>query len=67
VPEAVIRRRFDRSMRNFLLHCRSLAKMWTLFDNSGESPDVIAFQRDKTNRIIQRSAYSELVKRYGRT
>jgi predicted ABC-type ATPase len=67
VPEAVIRRRFDRSMRNFLLHYRSLAKVWTLFDNSGEIPNVIAFQRDETIRIIERSAYSELVKRYGRT
>jgi predicted ABC-type ATPase len=66
VPEAVIRRRFDRSMRNFLFHYRSLAKMWTLFDNSGEIPNVIAFQRDETIRIIDRSAYSELVKRYGR-
>src|ERR1700740_1739521 len=52
VPEAVIRRRFDRSTRNFLLHYRSLAKVWTLFDNSGEIPDVIAFQRDETVRII---------------
>jgi predicted ABC-type ATPase len=67
VPEAVIRRRFDRSMRNFLLHYRSLAKVWTMFDNSGEIPNVIAFQRDETIRIIERSAYSELGKRYGRT
>ena len=67
MPEAVIRRRFDRSMRNFLLHYRSLAKVWTLFDNSGEIPKVIAFQRDEMIRIIERSAYSELGKRYGRT
>ena len=67
VPEAVIRRRFDRSMGNFLLHYRSLAKVWTLFDNSGETPNVIAFQRDETTRIIEKSAYAELVKRYGRT
>jgi predicted ABC-type ATPase len=67
VPEAIIRRRFDRSMRNFLLHYRSLAKVWTLFDNSGEIPNLIALQRDETIRIIERSAYSELGKRYGRT
>ena len=67
MPEVVIRRRFDRSIRNFLLHYRSLAKVWTLFDNSGEIPDVIAFQRDETIRIIEGSAYSELVKRYSRT
>jgi predicted ABC-type ATPase len=38
VPEPVIRRRFDRSMQNFLLHYRPLARVWTLFDNSGEIP-----------------------------
>jgi len=54
-------------MRNFLLHYRSLAKVWTLFDNSGEIPNLIALQRDETIRIIERSAYSELGKRYGRT
>ena len=38
MPEPVIRRRFDRSMQNFLLHYRPLARVWTLFDNSGEIP-----------------------------
>jgi len=52
---------------NFLLHHRSLAKVWTLFDNSGEIPNVIAFQRDEMIRIIERSAHSELGKRDGRT
>jgi predicted ABC-type ATPase len=67
VPEPVIRRRFDRSMQNFLLHYRPLARVWTLFDNSGEIPNVIAFERDETIRIIDRSTYTALVKRYGRT
>jgi predicted ABC-type ATPase len=67
VPEQVIRRRFDRSMQNFLVHYRHLAEVWTLFDNSGEIPKVIAFERDETTRIIDRSTYTALVKRYGRT
>ena len=54
MPEPVIRRRFDRSMHNFLVHYRPLAKVWTLFDNSGEISQVIAFERDKTIRIIDR-------------
>jgi predicted ABC-type ATPase len=37
VPEPVIRRRFDRSMRNFLLDYRPLAKAWTLFDTRAKS------------------------------
>ena len=67
VPEPVIRRRFDRSIQNFLLHYRPLARVWTLFDNSGEIPEVIALERDETIRIIDRSTYTALVKRYGRT
>jgi predicted ABC-type ATPase len=66
VPEAVVRRRFDRSMRNFLLYYRPLAKVWTLFDNSGEIPKVIALEKDKTVRIMDRNTYTALVKRYGR-
>jgi predicted ABC-type ATPase len=66
VPEPVVRRRFDRSMLNFLLYYRPLATVWTLFDNSGEVPKVIALERDQTVRIIDRSTYTALVKRYGR-
>ncbi len=40
VPEIVIRRRFDRSIRNFLLHYRPLGDSWTLFDNSAATPAV---------------------------
>jgi predicted ABC-type ATPase len=66
VPEPVVRRRFDRSMQNFLLYYRPLAKVWTRFDNSGEVPKGIALERDEMVRIIDRSAYTALVKRYGR-
>jgi predicted ABC-type ATPase len=65
VPEAIIRRRFDRSMRNFLIHYRQLADSWTLFDNSGESPRVIAFEKTKSLRIINKTVYGALVERYG--
>jgi len=38
VPEVVVRRRFDRSVRNFLVHYRRLADSWTMFDNSDATP-----------------------------
>ena len=66
MPEPVVRRRFDRSMQNFLRYYRPLAKVWTLIDNSGEVPKVIALERDEMIRIIDRSTYTALVKRYGR-
>ena len=67
VPEPVIRRRFDRSMENFLLPYRPLAEVWTLFDNPGKTPKMIALERDKTICIIDKGTYTALVKRYGRT
>jgi predicted ABC-type ATPase len=66
VPEPVIRRRFDRSMRNFLTHYRRLTDSWTLFDNSGATPTVVALEKDKRVRIMNKSLYSALIKRYGR-
>ena len=66
VPEAVVRRRFDRSMGNFLLHYRQLADVWTLFDNSGQVPKVLALERDRRVRIINKGAYTALIDRYGR-
>jgi len=53
-------------MQNFLLYYRPLAKVWTLIDNSGEVPKVIALERDEMVRIMDRSTYTALVKRYGR-
>ena len=64
VPETVVRRRFDRSMQNFLDHYRQLADRWMLFDNSGESPVLIASMKDKRTRIIQTSLYKALVHSY---
>jgi predicted ABC-type ATPase len=67
VPEAVVRRRFDRSIRNFLTNYRSLADSWTLFDNSGERPELFASERDDKLTIIEVQKYKELVSRYGGT
>jgi len=35
--------------------------------NSGKTPKMIALERDKTIRIIDKGTYTALVKRYGRT
>jgi predicted ABC-type ATPase len=67
VPEAVVRRRFGRSIRNFFIHYRRLADSWSLFDNSGATPIVIAFEKQGEAHIIEREIYRELVARYGET
>jgi predicted ABC-type ATPase len=35
VPESVVRRRYSRSVRNFMGLYRGLAETWTVFDNKG--------------------------------
>jgi predicted ABC-type ATPase len=65
VPEAVIRRRFSRSIRNFLAEYRPLADSWYLFDNSGRTPVVIALEKAHKLRIIDEENYQTLIARYG--
>ena len=63
VPEAVVRRRFDRSIRNFQ-HYRSLGDSWMLFDNAVATPAVIAFETQGNLRMMNREAYESLIARY---
>ena len=65
VPASIVRRRFERSIRNFLLHYHRLANSWILFDNSGDVPDIIAFEKPGERRIMRKDPYEELISRYG--
>lgn len=65
VPESVVRRRFERSIRNFLGQYRRLADSWIIFDNSGASPAVIAFEKQGEIRILEAETYRALAARYG--
>lgn len=65
VPEAVVRRRFDRSFRNFVVEYRALAHSWYLFDNTSTKPATIAFKRGEKIRIIDQAASEGLTTRYG--
>lgn len=42
VPEDVIRRRFDAGRRNFEKVYRGLVDSWVVYDNAGDSPQVVA-------------------------
>jgi predicted ABC-type ATPase len=61
VPESVVRRRFDRSRRNFLLYYRQIAASWMLFDNSGETPAAIAFQEQNHLHIVIQDRYDKFM------
>ncbi|MBZ5525222.1 MAG: zeta toxin family protein [Acidobacteriia bacterium] len=66
VPEIDVRRRFERSIRNFFDHYRPLADSWILFDNSDRPPAITAFAKQGGLRIIEPAKYSVLVNRYGK-
>ncbi|MGA3212830.1 MAG: zeta toxin family protein [Terriglobales bacterium] len=65
VPDDVVHRRFERSIRNFLWNYRPLADTWILFENSGDAPIEIAFKTYGKLTIIKAEEYSELLARYG--
>lgn len=65
VPEAVVRRRFDRSIRNFFREYQSLADSWYLFDNTGTKPRTIAFKKGSRLRIMDAELHHILIVRYG--
>lgn len=65
VPDPVVRRRFERSIRNFFLHYRGLADVWLLFDNSDKLPRVVALEKDKAVRIIDENTYTRLARQCG--
>lgn len=66
VPEDIVRRRFDRSIRNFLANYRGLGDSWMWFDNSGAAPAVIAFEKEGKLRIMEPDLYHTLIASYAR-
>ena len=66
VPEATIRRRYDRSVRNFFLNYRNFCESWMLLDNSGDEPRIVATQAENKLSIIVAEEYEDILERYGR-
>lgn len=64
VPEVVVRRRFDRSFRNFLRAYCDAADSWYLLDNTSTTPATVAFKEGEKLRIIDERTYESLLARY---
>ena len=62
IPEPIVRRRFSRGIFNFFEFYRPLADSWTIFDNSGDSPRMVAFEESGKVDILDASLYSLLLK-----
>jgi predicted ABC-type ATPase len=64
IPEAIVHRRFGRSLRNFLRVYKPLADSWTILDNSVESPKIIAFSEQPGKTEILDSDLFSILLRY---
>ena len=62
VPELDIRRRFTRGLRHFLLDYQPSWKKWTLFNNSLEIPETIAFGERARKNIVQTDLFQVILK-----
>jgi predicted ABC-type ATPase len=65
IPEAIVRRRFGRSLPNFLRVYKPLADSWTIFDNSGDVPKMIAFKESGKIEILDPDLFNILLKYKG--
>ena len=52
VPEEVVRRRYRAGLRSFFGLYRSLATTWSMYDNSGSAPRLIADQEGTVESIL---------------
>ena len=66
IPEAVVRRRYDRSLRNFFNRYRPIADSWLMLDNSGvPEPRPIAWRNvGGPIHIVRDSPWEQLRNRY---
>jgi predicted ABC-type ATPase len=52
IPEAIVRRRFSRTFKNFMELYKPLANEWYVIDNSEAIGAVIAFGKGQSEKII---------------
>jgi predicted ABC-type ATPase len=61
IPEPIVRRRFDRSLRNFWTLYRPLAGSWTVYDNSGLTFEEVVFEELGGRSISNPQRYNEFL------
>lgn len=61
IPEPVVRRRFDRSLRNFWTLYRPLAESWTVYDNSGLSFEEVMFEERGGRTVANPKRYNDFL------
>ncbi len=66
IPEAVVRRRFDKGISNFFHFYRPVVDRWIIFDNSKDSPELIAFEESGKLEIVDPDLFGLLSDKRGK-
>jgi predicted ABC-type ATPase len=62
IPEAVVRRRFDKGLSNFFQLYQPIVDRWIIFNNSGDVPEVVAFEESGTPEIVDPDRFALLLR-----
>ena len=65
VPSDIVRRRFARGISNLLNVYKPLCDMWMLFDNSTDSPTIIAYEIEHDLTTIDSALFSRILRKAG--
>ena len=67
VPEATVRRRYERGLRNFFRLYQSLATTWAIYDNSepGRMQLIATGHGTRTSEVLQPQVWQRLLQEYG--
>ena len=60
IPEATIRQRYSRSIRNFFELYRPLCHLWRVYDNSGPESRFIAFGKYESETILDGDTWERI-------
>ncbi len=62
IPEEVIRRRYERGRRNFVELYLPLCQRWIVYDNSEDSPTVVAQQgEDGQPSVFAQQTWNQII------
>ena len=61
IPEKVVRRRFQKGLRNLFRLYRPILDSWSIFDNSETIPHLIAREELGDLQVLNRNLFARIV------
>jgi predicted ABC-type ATPase len=62
VSEKIVRRRYDKGVRNFFKVYQSLLDSWVIFDNSSAEPRLIAIEKAGILQVADSAMFQQMSK-----